>query len=305
MPTTPPPPLPPRPAETLVRARQHLCRAVCRRLDILSAIVLHLSLSTPVRISEMPVQPAPGGGGTVRPRRVLFCTVSPLREGSLGLRVSFFVDGFNLYHSIRDLGRNDLKWLDIVSLSRALAGQIRLPDVQPPAVQDVYYFSAIAKHLEGRSNQTGSPTARHRQYLRAIEHFDAKVMLSTFKRRQRGGIVYHEEKGTDVWLAAKLMDAVLRRECDGAVIVSGDSDFVPAARMARTTAPVWFAPPPRRSPNPRKRRHHNELRRAATGLLSLKFRHYEDNQLPDRILDAAGSVIATRPKQYLPTNPSA
>lgn len=167
-------------------------------------------------------------------------------------RVSFFVDGFNLYHSLRDSRRDDLKWLDVVGLCGSL-----LRDMRSPSVQD-----------------------------------------ATLGRRRRGGVVYHEEKGTDVWLAATLMESVLLGRCDAAVIVSGDTDFGPAARMARERVPVWFAPPPRRSPNPRKRRHHNELRRAATGLLTIRFRHYAENQLPGRIVDSAGTVVATRPKEY-------
>ena len=152
------------------------------------------------------------------------------------MRVAFFVNGFNLYHSLRDFHRNDLKWLDIVALCQCLLLDIRSPSVKDAILGDVYYFSAIAKHLEGRSDQIGSPTERHRRYIRAIEHFGAKPRLSRFKQRRRGGIVYHEEKGTDVWLAATLMESVLLRRCDAAVIVSGDTDFAPAARMARATA---------------------------------------------------------------------
>lgn len=154
------------------------------------------------------------------------------------IRVSFFVDGFNLYHSVRETGDNHLKWLDLVSLCRAILGKIR------------------------------------------------------------GGHVYHEEKGTDVWLAATLIESVLSRRCDAAVIVSGDTDFAPAAEVARQRVPVWFAPPPRRAPNPTRRRHHNELRRAATGILAFKSRDYAAHQLPDRIVDPDGNVVARRPKEY-------
>lgn len=183
-------------------------------------------------------------------------------------------------------------------------GRIRLHSVQPAQMGDVYYFSAIAKHLENQSGVTGSPTGRHREYIRAIKHFGVIDRLSSFKRKTRSGHVYHEEKGTDVWLAATLIESVFSSRCDGAVIVSGDTDFAPAAVVARKKAPVWFAPPPRRVPNPTRRRHHNELRRAATGILTLKSREYAAHQLPDRILDSTGNVVATRPKEYARPKPA-
>ncbi len=54
-------------------------------------------------------------------------------------RVSFFVDGFNLYHSIRAaeklLAENQLKWLDLKALCRSflplMGHQARLGEIHP------------------------------------------------------------------------------------------------------------------------------------------------------------------------------
>lgn len=153
------------------------------------------------------------------------------------IRVSCFIDGFNLYYSLRDTGQDYLKWLDVSSLCEALLARIRLPSVHPAQMGDVYYFSAIAKHLENQSGVAGSPTGRHREYIRAIKHFGVIDRLSGFKRKTRSGHVYHEEKGTDVWLAATLIESVFSGRCDGAVIVSGDTDFAPACHCGAQEGP--------------------------------------------------------------------
>lgn len=87
--------------------------------------------------------------------------------------------------------------------------------------------------MENQIGVVGSPTARHLECIRAIKHYGVTERLSAFKRKTRGGHVYHEEKGTDVWLAATLVESVFSGRCDAAVILSGDTDFAPAAEVAR------------------------------------------------------------------------
>ena len=71
-------------------------------------------------------------------------------------RIIAYVDGFNLYHTIHDLNRPALKWLDLRALitSLARAGE---------TVVAVNYFSAYA---------TWRPDAyqRHIEYVKALEH---------------------------------------------------------------------------------------------------------------------------------------
>ena len=52
-------------------------------------------------------------------------------------RVSVYIDGFNLYHALDDLGESHLKWLDLWALSQTLVRKNE-------AVTTVKYFSAYA-----------------------------------------------------------------------------------------------------------------------------------------------------------------
>lgn len=48
----------------------------------------------------------------------------------------------------------------------------------------------------------------------------------------------HEEKETDVAMGSKLLELFSRDECDGAVLLSGDSDIAPAVRAATRLFPT-------------------------------------------------------------------
>jgi hypothetical protein len=78
--------------------------------------------------------------------------------------VCFLVDGFNLYHAIRETrGKTgaDCRWLDIRSLCES-----RLYLIDPTArIAQIHYFSALAHHLE--KSRPGT-VVRHTRYLDAI-----------------------------------------------------------------------------------------------------------------------------------------
>jgi hypothetical protein len=56
-------------------------------------------------------------------------------------RVITFVDGFNLYHAIDRLKRQELKWLDLSALSRVFLNS------KFEQLIHVFYFSAYASHM--------------------------------------------------------------------------------------------------------------------------------------------------------------
>jgi uncharacterized LabA/DUF88 family protein len=59
----------------------------------------------------------------------------------------------------------------------------------------------------------------------------------------RGTEVRHEEKRTDVALAVGLVEAILDDATDGCVLVTGDTDQVPALEFARRIRPRVARPP--------------------------------------------------------------
>ena len=90
-------------------------------------------------------------------------------------RIVCYIDGFNLYHSIDDLGPkfNYLKWLNLWSLTHAF-----LKNYTEQLIS-VYYFSALAHWLR-------DPKYRHEEFLKANSYFGVTPFLVTITRELRG-----------------------------------------------------------------------------------------------------------------------
>jgi len=208
------------------------------------------------------------------------------------MRVSAFVDGFNLYHALDGTRRHYLKWLDLRRLCLEFA---------PPPGQllgNVYYFSAFA---------TWRPDAyaRHRAFVAALTARGVRPVMGVFKAKERAcrrcGSAWedHEEKETDVNIALYLLRDAQMDRFDRALIISGDSDLAPAVRMVMELYPRKTI----RILAPYGRDYSMDLVKAAGGLINarrMKLVHVERSLLPERVLAPDGSVAALRPAKYAP-----
>lgn len=210
------------------------------------------------------------------------------------IRTIAFVDGFNLYHALRDLGENHLKWLD---LRRLLANFAPAPQYE---LTRILYFSAFATWIP-------EAYARHRAYVAALEATGVEVVLGKFKKKQRSckrcGAEWegHEEKETDVNLALMLLELAFAGEFDRALVLSADSDLTPAVRAVRRLFPDKqvriLTPPGRFTPV--------DLREAA-GHEGARIAdiHVRRSLLGAEVRDGATSrVVAHRPTAYDPPGP--
>ena len=148
-------------------------------------------------------------------------------------RTFVYVDGFNLYYGC--LKHKPFKWLDLDALCRLLLPQ--------NDVQRIKYFTARVAPRPGDPTQA----VRQQTYLRAlgtIPHLE--VVLGRFLSHEAKMVeapVTHppryvwvqktEEKGSDVNLAAHLLDDAHRARFDVAVVVTNDSDLLMPIQMVR------------------------------------------------------------------------
>lgn len=154
-------------------------------------------------------------------------------------RAAFFIDGFNLYHSIAN--RKNLhkyKWLNLWHLSQSLL----LPQ---ETLADVFYFTAYTDWNPARKK-------RHQDYVLINESVGCKVILGKFLQKDRISMVEcntpcrsgekkfcgkkflaHEEKMTDVNIAVNIVKAAALKTYDSIYLLSGDNDLIPALETAR------------------------------------------------------------------------
>ncbi len=213
----------------------------------------------------------------------------------LRTRVISFVDGFNLYHAIDRLKRPELKWLNLRALSQLL---IR---ARTEKLTSVYYFSAYATHMPELVQK------RHQNYVRALELQGIQPVLGNFKNKNRKcpdcryKWIGHEEKETDVNIALFLLDLAYRNIFDRALVISNDSDLVPAIKMVKERFPekriTTVAPP--------QCKHSNELINASSDKTKINIQHLERSLLPAVVSDASRLISVSRPLEYMPSSVNA
>ncbi len=206
----------------------------------------------------------------------------------MGNRSIVYVDGFNFYYgAVRGTAH---RWLNLEGCFTRLR-----PDDQLLRIQ---YFTAL---VDGRHR------ADQQTYLRALATTPlVNVILGKFKSKQIScrvrGCTFNgprmfqtaEEKRTDVNIALQLLDDALHDRADRLVVVSGDSDLVPAIELVKARSPhiqisVYV---PSRHP----------IRGAATGIRNAADKNrtipmalLKVSQFPAEIPDGRGGVIRKPP----------
>lgn len=159
-------------------------------------------------------------------------------------RVFVYVDGFNLYHAIKDLNEPHLKWVDLWKLSENL-----VINRKNEIIHEVKYFTAYLKEKEEKYR-------RHSDYVSALKAKNVTPVIGNFKdkfitcRECNHQYKTVEEKQTDVNIGAHLIADTLLKKFDRALVISADTDLIGAVELAKSHAKNQLidivAPPNRR-----------------------------------------------------------
>lgn len=206
-------------------------------------------------------------------------------------RTIFLVDGFNLYHSLvqaqLDAGGTSAKWLNLKSLCCAFLPLVGRVSGERAFPERIYYFSAPPIHRsQGKQD-------RHTLYVRCLRATGINVELGRFKSKTRNcplcqkKLTMHEEKETDVAIAARLFEICHSDEAESIVLVTGDTDLAPAIRTCKRLFPakfILFAFPYRRT--------NSELVAIAPESFSIKRRSCLRHQFADPLVLPDGTSVA-------------
>ncbi|HUS92970.1 MAG TPA: NYN domain-containing protein [Phycisphaerae bacterium] len=147
------------------------------------------------------------------------------------MRANVYVDGFNLYYgAVRGTAH---KWLNLERLFTLLRPH--------DEIQTIYYFTALID---------GSRLPNQMRYLRALETLPrVRTVMGKFKFKRvacnvpqctyPGSRLFSvpEEKRTDVQIALMMARDAWEGDCERMILVSGDSDLVPAVNLVKEVKP--------------------------------------------------------------------
>lgn len=202
-------------------------------------------------------------------------------------RVSFFIDGFNVFHALdcKDY-YHKYKWLDYSTLARCFISS-------KDTLSDIYYFTAYADWEPAKKT-------RHQLLIRALTIKGVKIVFGKFKLRDKEcRICYRtyqtfEEKQTDVNISIKLFQCAHNDTFDTAILMTGDSDIVPAIRAVKETFPakrIGVVIPIGRTAE--------EMKHACDFHMKMKERHLKTSQFLDSIvIDAVKNISLNRPPNW-------
>lgn len=164
-------------------------------------------------------------------------------------RASVYIDGFNLYYSIRSTAN---KWLDLEALSDRM-----LPGRQ---VTNIRYFTARVKPFDDpqapsrqqayfRALSTLPRVSKHEGSFQVYEHSLPLSEDGSRRAIRNGGtagtrvpVLKAEEKGSDVNIATHLLIDAFGGDFEEAVVVSNDTDLIEPIRYVSKVMkrPVWL-----------------------------------------------------------------
>ncbi|MEE1265536.1 MAG: NYN domain-containing protein [Akkermansia sp.] len=211
-------------------------------------------------------------------------------------RVAFYVDGYNLYHSIAALSKTDpsknyLKWVDLRKLFSFFVNP------HEEEIADIFFFTATPTHTH--------PDIQKRFYQLTIDYqrfLKIKAIYGKFKSKNeqckkcKAQWVRHEEKESDVNLAVSIVRDAYEKTYDFAYIVTQDSDMAPAVKLAERVNPGYLRllTPPGILPSRELAR---TLRQKAA---QIKEIHLQHALMPAQYTDEFGNIIVKRPAEYTP-----
>ena len=200
-------------------------------------------------------------------------------------RVIAYIDGYNLYYSLRDQKWKWAYWLNIP----ALVQNVLTPN--QTLLLTKYFTTRVSKPEDRRRRQLAYLEAL--QTLPKLQIFYGQYVPDEVECRKCGHTytTYHE-KMTDVNIAVEMMTDFLQDSLDAALLLCGYSDLVGLVNRVRQLFKrrVIVLFPPARKPR--------TLRLAANSTLDIDASLLAKSLLPEKITKSDGYILR-RPVEWL------
>ncbi len=159
-------------------------------------------------------------------------------------RVIVYIDGFNFYYGLKNKALKNKSWkkyywIDLVALFEKML-------IDSQYLEELHYFSARPHNIDASKRQDTLFCAN--KLNPKFKLTLGKYLKKSIVCKQCGSeIKTYEEKETDVRIATQIINDVYSDRCDISIIVSADSDIIPAIEVVRSIKPnhkifVFFPP---------------------------------------------------------------
>lgn len=212
-------------------------------------------------------------------------------------RSIIYIDGFNFYYGLL-YERPDHKWLNYYRLAEPLR-----PD------DDILHVNLFTALVDADLHESEKRDRQKRLFHALSTQPKIKLVYGKFAKRERECLVYScphrqkfwalEEKQTDVNMAISMVRNVSAVQPQVMVLITGDTDLVPALneakRLSRSTHLAIYIPAPQEQLKDRRK---DEFSRF--GLVQpIPEKFLRQAQFPDKVDDGKGRFIE-RPKAWAP-----
>lgn len=134
-------------------------------------------------------------------------------------RCIILIDGSNFYFKLKDLKLHNLLHLNLSKFAQVLAGEQTI-------VQSIYFIGKIRTDGTSKTQILFNTQRKLLAHLRKY-HFTYKL---GYLLKSDG--IFHE-KGVDVNIAVEILVAAYENVCDRIILISSDTDLLPAIKKAR------------------------------------------------------------------------
>jgi uncharacterized LabA/DUF88 family protein len=214
-------------------------------------------------------------------------------------RISAYIDGYNLYHALRENNWQKYYWLSLYDLMNSFV-QVN------SMLYQIYYFTADSYNTHSRNRQ--------RKYLKALTadgkikncnlsiiygHFKSDDVICNFCNQLAQChnceeiLSFHHEKQTDINISLQMICDAFEEKYDIAFLLTADSDQVGTIKAIKKFTPekkVFVIFPPGR--------YSSELVNAADGkYLQMSHKRLAKCQLPDDVI-IEENLVVSRPQEW-------
>ena len=165
------------------------------------------------------------------------------------LRVTAYIDGFNLYFGLKESRYKRFYWLNIQDMVLKLLREYQ------KLVSTKYFTSRISGPEKGDSSKLAqnleAKRCRQATFLEALETLNDFIIFYGHYLRKKVKCFGcdriwndHEEKMTDVNIATEMLTDAFENKFDTALLISADSDLVPTIKAGLSIVPLILTTTP-------------------------------------------------------------